>query len=451
MIDSKRGSLTIFLALTMMVFLTFCVVLAEGTRIYFLRVKALQAMELAEFSVLSEYQYELFSNYGVFFLDLDYEQGSEHTAVLEERGKTYFLKNAEEIMTVNLASEKFRRATDSGGLPFFRQAVEQMKRKTGYKLFEELSGNVGNLTEENIDLGGILEESEGAAESILGEYVDEKGVPLFQISLPKISFPSIGALTEAVFGSGSGLSEKSVDLGERISGRVLSEGVGIRDSVGFAQMQLFHGYLFEHCNYYGAEKPEMWKEALEYQLEYIIFGEASDIENLENMMWRIFLLRAAGNYLFYHQDAERLGKAEAEAMALVGITGDAVLISLVREIFLISQAIEEGIQETKRVFAGEKVPFYQDGIFSGIEMGYEEYLYLLLNTTHKTEKIYRCMDIVELEVRKKSGYEGFRLDHCTDCFAFEWTYQFESLFRDIPLMDGGVYENTITRKIYYEM
>lgn len=78
-------------------------------------------------------------------------------------------------------------------------------------------------------------------------------------------------------------------------------------------------------------------------------------------------------------------------------------------------------------------------------------MYLFLTATEKNLKIYRCMDIAELEVRNKSGYENLRIDHCVDLFELQWTYQFESLFEVIPLMDSDIYENTIKRKIFYEM
>lgn len=450
MISSKKGSLTIFLALIMLTFLSFCLVLIEGTRIYFLRVKAVQAIELAEFSILSEYQQELFEKYGLFFLELDYEQGEESIEILEQRAQTYLVKNASELQTSILQAGKFERATDNGGYAFFSQAVEWMKLKSGYKLFEELLGNVGDVTLENVDLGEILEENEAAAGGILNGYQkDEDGTP-FHISLPDISFPSIDALTEAVFGETNDLSQKSVNLSERISKRELFTGEGNREERSFVEMQLFHGYIFQNCNYYGRKDENIWTESLKYQLEYIISGRESDQENLENIMWRIFLLRAGGNYLFYHQDAEQLAKAQAEAFSLVGFLGNTALIEFVKEIILISQAIEDGITQTKQVFLGEKVPLYQNGIFSGVELGYEEYLYLFLDTTERTEKIYRCMDIVEMEVREKSGYESFRLDHCVDCFELQWDYQFPSLFTVLPMMDGGIYENTIIRKIYYE-
>ena len=447
----RKGSVTIMLALSMLMFLTFCLTLVEGVRVYYLRVKTEQAMELAGFSVLSEYQQELFDYYGIFFLDLDYEQGEEHIAVLEQRTQEYLEKNAQELTTIGLSAGKFRRGTDSGGIPFLEQAVEQMKVKNGYKFAEELLGDVGNLTGADVDLNEILNESANAAEGILGEYTDQDGIPKFQISLPSISFPTIDALTEAVLGNTEDISDKTINLDERILQRSLKQGVGTKEKITLADMQWFHTYLFAYLDYYNSEHMDVLDEALKYQVEYIISGKESDTKNLEDIMWRIFLSRAGGNYLFYHQDVEKMAQAESEAIALVGITGNVVLINLVREILLISQAIQDGISETKLVFAGGEVPLYQNGVFSGVKLGYQEYLFLFLNMTEETTKIYRCMDIVEMEVRAKSGYGRFCLDHCTDSFEIWWSYRFDSLFEAIPFLRGRIYENEITRNMFYEM
>ena len=167
-------------------------------------------------------------------------------------------------------------------------------------------------------------------------------------------------------------------------------------------------------------------------------------------MWRIFLLRAGGNYLFFHQDQARMAAAEAAAAAVAAAAGNPALVSLIRELILIGEAIQEGISETKTVFAGGKVPLYEGGKLSGVKIGYEEYLYLFLTMMGRTVKIYRSMDVIELETRIASGYEKFRMDHCVDCFELEWTYQYESLFNTILQEQQGVYENMIKRKIYYE-
>lgn len=446
----RKGSMTIFLSFTMMIFLGFCMVLMEGVRMYYLRVEARQAMDLAEFSVLSEYQYELFSRYGVFFLDLDYGLGLESPAILEKRTEKYLMENTTELKTQEIKTAKFERASDGGGAAFFQQAVELMKIQNGYKFFEELLPHVEGQSQDLLELENILAENEAAAEHVLDEYVDETGMPLFDISLPNISFPSVETLNVSIFGDLKGLSEKSILSEERLLKRSLEKGEGREEKTNIVEMQWFHNYLFQYFNFYGSENKDVWKETLEYQLEYIIAGEVEDFKNLENIMWRIFLMRAGGDYLFYHQDPIKMAEAEAEALAIAGISGNAVLIAAVKEMILISKAMDAAIAETKQIFSGEKVPFYNQGIFSGIEFGYEEYLYLFLAMTNTNEKIYRCMDIVEMEVRKKSEYENFRLDHCTDCFEITWTYQYDSLFVGIPWGGGNKYEEVMKKEFCYE-
>ena len=452
MMRRKKGSVTVVLALMMMTFLMFCLVLTEGVRVYYVRAHGMQAMELAQFSVLSEFQKELFEQYGLFFLDLDYEQGTESIQILEQRVRNYLDKNTKELVTNHVLAEKFRRATDGQGTAFFMQAVKDQKRGGVNGILEHLMESVKSAEIETTDLEAIIKEQEQKAKRALERLQsdEEETDSSWKIDLPKISFPSIDVLTEAVFGSTEMLSEKSIRLNERIRQRELNTGDGTRINPSAGEMQLFHKYILKNCYYYGARDPGKWKDSLEYQVEYIISGKDSDYENLEAIMWKIFLSRAVGNYLFYPNDAEKVAKARAEAFAMVGIFGDGVLIESVKELCLISMAIEDGIWQTKQIFAGEKVPLYQKGIFSGIFLGYEEYLLLFLNTVNKTQKIYRCMDVIELETRIRSGYENFRLDHCVDAFELQWEYRFSSLFAGLTLSDGGIYENQIIRKVYYK-
>ena len=170
-----KGSVTIMLALSMFGFLMLCLVLVEGTRIYYIRTKTMQAMELAEFSVLSEYQRELFDQYGVFFLDLDYEQGEEQRAVLEQRAEKYLSNNAEEVRTKSLRASTFRRATDDGGIVFFMQAVELMKVKSGYEFLGDRFQSLEGITIDNVNLQGILNTSASKAWQILSELNEAAG------------------------------------------------------------------------------------------------------------------------------------------------------------------------------------------------------------------------------------------------------------------------------------
>ena len=451
MMRKEKGSVTIVLALMMTMFLMFCLVLVEGVRVYFFRTNAMQAVDLAEFSVLSEFQKELFEQYEVFFLDLDYEQGTEQIGILEQRIRTYLEKNTEYVTTGSLFASNFKRATDAGGNVFFTQAVNAQKTDRGYGILKDLLGNEESVEVDSIDLQKLLKEQEEQAEAILeGLKSDEEGVGWnIDVELPDISFPSVDALTEEVFGGLEGISKKSIDINERIEKRTLIKGVGQKEKGLKGDQQLFHQYIMEHCNFYGASNENVWKDALEYQVEYMIAGEQSDIENLEDVMWRIFLLRSGGNYLFYKQDTEKQREARLKAKMVVGLLEEGVLLETVKEMFLIAMAIEEGISETKFIFAGGKVPLYQKGIFSGFLLGYESYLKLLLNVAGREKKILRCMDVIEMECRIQSGYKNLRMDHCVDGFELQWNYRFDRLFTKLPFSGGGIYESQITRKIYY--
>lgn len=445
-----RGVLTVFLSLVLLPFLTFCLVLTEGVRMYFIRAKAQEAEELAEFSVLSEYQPLLLEKYGLFFLDLNYGKEQEQTAMLHSALGNYLTENAGEVSTHRLDVKNFSRATDGGGSVFFKQAVAEMKFRSGIGLLENMLPDTGEDAGED-DLLREATDYEAQAEEIVSGMTDEEGKPMFDISLPHLSFPSIDALTAAVFGDGTQLSLKETDLSERLLNRTLTEGAGNPCGKNFLDMQLFHGYLLSHFGYYGSPDKAASSETLEYQLEYVIAGEKSDRENVENVMWRIFLLRAGGIYLLFHSDSVKMAEAEEKAVLTVGVTGNAALVEIVRELFLLADAVEESISETRLIFQGEKLPVYSDGVLSGVRMGYREYLLLFLQTTKEREKLYRSMDVIELEIRSLSGNSFFKMDHCTDCFETEWTYDFDSLFFCIPVWESNVYRNTVKRKMYYEM
>ncbi len=467
-----RAELTLVLALCLFSFLTFCLVLLEGVRSYYLQMRAQRAADLSAFSVLSEYQPELLKHYGMFFLNLDYQKGEEDLKLLSGKAEYYLSENAEGLQTQNLEFDHITRSTDGVGDSFFRQAVHVQKEKTGIALFEEVFLENQEMFQEDSSaaLEKEVEETYEEAETIVDEYLEElrkeqeeekvkteeeteeEEVP-FEfpvIELPEVSFPSIDSLSGAVFGDLSKISPKLLSDSETIGQRTMREGSGVKASRSLFDWQLFYCYLLEHCNYYGAEDNEISKEVLEYQLEYIVAGKASDRENLENIMWRIFLLRAAGCYVRDRLDAAKQAEAAAEAAIICSVIASPELIELVKELILMKAALEDGIEETERIFQGEKLPIYDGKVPGSFRIGYKEYLYLFLNLTAEEDKIYRSMDIVEREVRVMSGYEEFSMDCCTDAFRMKWNYRFEGV--DSPLVFGGRnrYQRRLIKEIYYE-
>ena len=55
-------------------------------------------------------------------------------------------------------------------------------------------------------------------------------------------------------------------------------------------------------------------------------------------------------------------------------------------------------------------------------LSYEDYLRLLLYITPLEEKTGRCMNLVEMNIRKVAGYENFCLDQCVAAFTVQMVF-----------------------------
>ena len=66
----KKGGVTVFLSLMLAVLLFFFQACLQSARVAFLRSQTQEALELAEYSILSEYHRELFERYGLIYVEL---------------------------------------------------------------------------------------------------------------------------------------------------------------------------------------------------------------------------------------------------------------------------------------------------------------------------------------------------------------------------------------------
>ena len=96
----KRGEITVFLSLMLSVLLFFFQALFQSAENALFRSQMEEALELSEYSVLSEYHRELWKKYELFYLDLSYGGGAEKTEYLEQR--------AEEFLNLNLKPGKVK-------------------------------------------------------------------------------------------------------------------------------------------------------------------------------------------------------------------------------------------------------------------------------------------------------------------------------------------------------
>ncbi len=151
-----KGTITVFLSLISMLFLSLFCTMAESARVQAARTQAAAAFDMGLFSVFGEYDSVLLEEYDVWFFDASRETGRFSEDIPEKLLADYISPNIHvtegisAVRTWNLfptemdecTVDKYALATDDGGQVFYRQVVENER--------ELLAGNVEAALQKNI-------------------------------------------------------------------------------------------------------------------------------------------------------------------------------------------------------------------------------------------------------------------------------------------------------------
>lgn len=439
--------MTVFLSMVLAVLLFFLEVCLESARLSMLRSQVQEAMELAEYSVLSEFHRELLECYDLFYLDLGYGTGQEDREYLEQRVRQFLRENLGQGQVETVEVSRISRATDGNGQAFYEQAVSCMKQKTGTAYLEEWL-ELARLGQQAEEEGGKYEEAETNEQRNLEELrkrreeEEESGTP--DPAVETQTWKQSGILS-LVLKDTSRISGKKADLSGAPSGRTRLQGSGPRgiQKPGPVNDAFFYAYLKEHFSsavdfLAGEGEPGTW---LDYQMEYLVAGKESDADNLESVCVRLLAVREGLNYAYLLTDAARVAECEALALALVGATLIPGLVEAVKQVLLLTWAFAESVLDVRRLLAGERVAFWKTGevwklsleqmleLESSLDigegegdpggLGYQEYLGILLAATGRETKCLRGLDVIEGVVRGMPGCRGLYLDQCTDGFQVQ--------------------------------
>lgn len=439
------GGITPWLALCFLVLLSLYQVCLKSIWKQNQRSRAEQSVEAGTFSLLSEYEPCLLERYDLFYIDTSFRTGTERPDEICSHLWRFIdmnLKNALdqpvyglELKGVNV--KNLSRATDESGKVFYEQAVRIMKERTGVSLAEgwlELEQYRKDADEQAARFQEACDRYEGAVE----DYADEEE------ELDEEAFTWDGlrkSFTLAMtIPDGQEISSKMIRLQTVPSQRTLSEGVGSTDNPGdgILDKQWFIGYLCEYLTQaqevFTASEEERY---LDYQLEYVIGGSASDQENLEMVIQRLLLLREGINYTFLLSHSDYEEKAELLAHVLAGLTGNEALIRSVKHLILLGWAYGESLVEVRQLLNGSELSLIKleedwqvplSGLLSLIGnpgrydrqkngqegIGYEDCLKMLLMLQSRETLAMRALDIIEGELQMQKGCEKIHLDHCVE-------------------------------------
>ncbi len=191
---------------------------------------------------------------------------------------------------------------------------------------------------------------------------------------------------------------------------------------------LFDEYLLQQC----AEYTDEYQDRVLYcELEYILYGNPSDRENLEQTVQKLMEIRNSENLNCLLSEEGKCEEAQEVADRLVGAFELAGLTEAVRDSIIYAWAYAESAIEVGQLLSGGKVvikkqerdwilpleellefPKYM-GNQGGNGFTYEEYLGFFLRQADADQKIARCMDIMEINIRQSKS-QWFRIDGCVE-------------------------------------
>lgn len=125
---------------------------------------------------------------------------------------------------------------------------------------------------------------------------------------------------------------------------------------------IFNEYLIEKFPCYTDvnDSNKSWCE-LEYPIEYILCGENSDVDNINEVILKLSAIREGVNMAYLITDRAKKAEAMALAATLSGFTGNPAIVKVVQYVILGLWAYGESIYDLQRLFAKESIPALKTG------------------------------------------------------------------------------------------
>lgn len=478
----KRGVITVYLSLILTLMIGLFSAVFYSARIAAGRVLLGSAAEQSLFSLFSEYDSDFFERYGIMGIQAGTTQLD--LASIPERLDAY----AEYVMhpkkenpfggldMVHMEQMKtellgFSVLTDHNGNHFYEQIMESYPaRKLRDGIFQskaeadtmlgghDLSGSKQAISyldqiEHAVDDGGNIDENEqenaGGAQ-IVSDFTREDQSRAENIHFDTNARPSRGFLRDllqrglfsAALPPGSEASTFCANEGALLSERKRTVGVGFaaQNGVDIVEKGTAISYALDLLPSFTNPKET---EGYQYQVEYLIGGQAKDADNLETVLQRILLIREAANYFFLAKDPQKRAESYALASALCTALLIPAAVPAVAMGIRAAWAYLESISDVRALLEGKRVPMLKSamtwktspnafasasaeeavqngagkdngGKDGGGEQGsgsaYTDYLAMLLIPMDAEQLMLRMCTMMEQTMRNAYHRDGFSLD-----------------------------------------
>lgn len=481
----KKGSITIFASLSMMLVASFLFAMLESARYYGLQTYIKQKSPLITESVFAEYHAKLWEDYHLLFLDGAYGGTEFSTSKVAGRASQIAKNNLtapysnglwreQDLFQLNLdevSVESYALATDCGGDFFLAQVTDYMKQnipvesaKAIYDRIEkgrdkEGEGESANLTIEKANnlLNGEEEETEKGIKTEKGTKAEKEVKTGSEAQNPMEYVLQIkeNAILGTVVEDTGKLSECSIPKNQSLLERDCEKGnKAYENQSDWYEKILLELYL---KTYFSSYTNPMEGHALAYELEYIVGGKQSDRENLEQIVERLMLVREAANVASLLSDTKKVAEAETLALAVAGFTGNPAVVKTVQIGIVGAWAYIESILDIRTLLQGGKISLikskseWTSELLNMVSLitenakakeckngcTYTDYLLQFLFFMKEREQAFRAMDLMEHNLQLEQMYQNSRMDHMIVAADFQYRYAAQPLFWKLITIGGG--------------
>lgn len=433
-----KGSMTCAMSLLLLVIISLLAACIQSSRVSCARAQAANAMGAAMYSLFAQYDRDLLEDYHLFFLDSGYGDSRPNLAQVIAQTETFALPILSsgltncELDTCGITG--FRLASDGKGEAVKAQILRYMKDNLGTKGIQLIKDRFNQNVE-------AMEEQEEIQEGGLEEAPIEEEVPMEDISPSNNPLEIIENIRShgflgLVLPDGGTVSEKSVEAESLLSFRELEQGMGVphlsQGKSAVTDKLLIQEYILDSLSFYTQESHP---GTLEYQVEYVLGGKDTDRENLQYVVNRLLLIREASNIAFLYTDPQKRAELQACASALSLLLLIPEGMTLVQGVLAAGWAYIESICDVKTLLSGGKVPLTkdngswkthlnhlstEDASSASAGLDYRDYLFLLLSFSSEDRLTFRCMDMMEQNIRAKEGRANFSFDACLDAVSMNF-------------------------------
>ncbi|TAH73878.1 MAG: hypothetical protein EWM47_02090 [Anaerolineaceae bacterium] len=221
---------------------------------------------------------------------------------------------------------------------------------------------------------------------------------------------------------------------------------------------LVQGYIKDHFYKFPVNEDEREgrkPSVLDYEMEYLLYGKASDKGNLEAVIGRLILIRTLLNFTTILGDKAKWKEAKSIATTLVGFTGLPILVAITQGVLMILLALGSSLVDTCALLIGKDIPIIKKKIelkFSDLLLltrenirkkaaaykedagfSYNDYMTLFLCLTNQRKLSYRMMDLMQENINMRYG-SNIKLQNIIFGYEVEAKFKTKPLFTTISFI-----------------